>query len=142
MPHNSRADILLTNKVSDTFKFSDNLDTEFLTKTYNDNLAFGEKMFSIFVKTNPTDMQELEAAIGIIDYEVIRSIAHKIKNNYTWVGLSEMSSLMYKIETAAKAKAPELIPLYQNLKKAQKDNVLFVLSEHKRLMEYLNLENS
>lgn len=138
MHHTSKAETVLSKCNTAThFEFSQQLDTEFLTNTYKDNLEFGEKMFNIFVRTNPIDMSELDLAIGRTDYEVIRGIAHKIKNNYTWVGLKELSAIMYKIETAAKAKSPELIGLYQSLKTKQEEKVSVVIDEHNRMKEFL-----
>ena len=102
------------------FIFSSKLDAKFLEKTYSENLAFGEKMFFIFLKTNPEEFASIDKAMQLLDYDALRSIAHKIKNNYTWVGLHRVSGLIYKIETAARAKSPEIVKLFQEFKREQK----------------------
>jgi len=141
MHHPCKAITVLPNgiqtKDNDKFVFSDKLDAEFLEKTYSENLAFGEKMFFIFLKTNAEEIASLNRAMQSSDYDTLRSIAHKIKNNYTWVGLQRISSLVCKIETAARAKSPDIFKLYQEFKSEQESMYAFVETEHRRITDFL-----
>jgi len=122
---------------NDEFIFSNELDYEFLRKTYSENLAFGEKMFSIFLKTIPQELASIDKAMQISDYDSLKSIAHKIKNNYIWVGLQAISSLVYKIETAARAKSPEIVKLLHDFKREQNSIFELIKVEHGRIVNHL-----
>ena len=84
--------------LNEKFIFNKELNAEFLEQSYSQNLGFGQKMFSIFLGSIEKDMEILTCALRANDYAGIKEIAHKIKNNFTWVGLPNLSKLMNSIE--------------------------------------------
>jgi HPt (histidine-containing phosphotransfer) domain-containing protein len=97
------------------FEFDKGLDVTFLATTYGANLSFGAKMFGIFVSSIHLELDALEASATHKDYPTIRAIAHKIKNNFTWVGLAELSVLTAQIETLARQEKSSVISLVDTL---------------------------
>ena len=123
-----------------SFVFSEELNAEFLNSTYGENLDFGKKMFSIFLQTIDQDIKELKSHLAEVNYAGIGSVAHKIKNNFTWVGLPQLSSLMYELEIAAKASNPNVKELYANIEDKFKAGHRNIESEYQRLIDFLELE--
>jgi len=99
------------------FIFNENLDADFLSDTYGNNLSFGAKMFGLFLRTIPSDLQELSRAVKDLDYPMVQAVAHKIKNNFTWVGLSKLSKVTHDLEDLARAKSDKIIGLVEELLK-------------------------
>jgi len=119
------------------FAFNSELNVEFLEKSYRQNLQFGKKMFSIFLSTIESDIEQLTTALEANDYEELKNISHKIKNNFTWVGLPRMSSVMYKIETSAKEKSVSVVQHYNEFMDMFKQEYTLVQDEYDRITEYL-----
>lgn len=121
----------------DKFKFNEKLNAEFLQNSYGENLEFGRKMFKIFLSTIEEDIDFLTKSLESNDYQGMQDIAHKIKNNFTWVGLPTMSSVMYKIETAAKEKSVSVTTHYNELMDLFQNDHKLVQEEYDRLASYL-----
>lgn len=98
-----------------TFIFNENLNIEFLSATYGNNLSFGAKMFGIFLRTIDQDLAILQDSVTELDFESIKAIAHKIKNNYTWVGLPALSQMTYEVENMAREESKAVIPKIEEL---------------------------
>lgn len=126
-----------TENLEKEFVFSTKLNAEFLNATYQYDLNFGKKMFGLFLKSIDDDMKILIQSVDQLNYEEVRSIAHKIKNNFTWVGLPQLSSLMYKIENAAKEKSESVSVLKDNLISQFQSGYNNVKAELERLDAYL-----
>ena len=119
------------------FTFNEQLNTEFLKSSYSDNLEFGEKMFGLFLTTVSEDVADLKTFVAEMNYESTRALAHKIKNNFTWVGLPMLSSIMYKIENSAADKNQDLTVLFSEMQIQFEKYLPTIKAEHKRLAEYL-----
>jgi len=126
-----------TENIKDEFVFSEKLNAEFLNSTYQYDLNFGRKMFNLFLKSIDEDMNQLIQSIADQEWEESRSIAHKIKNNFTWVGLPQLSSLMYKIENAARDRSGSIVELKESLVSQFQDGYENVREELNRLSAYL-----
>lgn len=127
-----------TAPVSDKFEFNKKLNAEFLQNSYGANLEFGKKMFKIFLSTIEEDIEFLTRSLESNDYQAMQDIAHKIKNNFTWVGLPTMSSVMYKIENAAKEKSVTITTYYDELMDMFHNDHSLVQKEYDRLNSYLS----
>ncbi len=125
------------NTLPDTFKFSTSLNTSFLEKTYKSNLGFCEKMFKIFLDSAQSDIDLLESNVEANNFEEVKSIAHKIKNNFTWVGLPDLSEQMYHIENLARGRKSGIAEKFQELNVEFKKAFKNVASEYKSILEYL-----
>lgn len=122
-----------------SFAFNQKLNSEFLEQSYSQNLEFGHKMFSIFLRTINEDINTLNNALKANDYSGIKDIAHKIKNNFTWVGLPRLSSLMYKVEKAAADKSVTVVEHHKELMSNFKKEHQLVKEEYDRINEFLGL---
>lgn len=122
---------------SEEFVFNEKLNAEFLKNSYSANLEFGKKMFSIFLSTIEEDVEILTNSLESNDYKGMQDIAHKIKNNFTWVGLPKMSSVMYKIEMAAKEKSVSVTKHYNELMDLFQEDHKLVQQEYDRMDEFL-----
>lgn len=120
------------------FEFNNELNAEFLSSSYGENLEFGMKMFSIFLATIEEDIEILTHSMEAKDYHGVKDIAHKIKNNFTWVGLPKLSSVMYKIELAAKEKSENVISHYNDLMDIFHTEHMLVQKEYDRLNSHLS----
>ncbi len=128
-----------TENTEKEFVFSEKLNAEFLNATYQYDLNFGKNMFDLFLKSIDEDLNTLIQNVDDLNYEETRSIAHKIKNNFTWVGLPQLSSLMYKIENAAKERSESISELKDNLISQFQSGYNNVKAELERLDAYLNV---
>lgn len=119
------------------FEFNKELNAEFLSNSYGENLEFGMKMFSIFLATIEEDIQILTNSMESQDYQGVGDIAHKIKNNFTWVGLPKLSSVMYKIELAARERSKNVVNHYNDLMDMFHNEHTLVQKEYDRLNNHL-----
>ncbi len=119
------------------FAFNKELNVAFLERSYSQNLQFGQKMFRIFLSTIDQDMEELSTAIYDNDYNSIKKITHKVKNNFTWVGLPILSSIMHKIEHAAKNNSNQVTALHEKFLIQFQNEYVLVKQEYERMSQYL-----
>ncbi len=120
------------------FHFNPNLDTNLLDQNFGKNLAFGRKMFSTFIDNIDSDIQELESSISHMDYAVIQTVTHKIKYNFSWVGLPELSDLTCQLELSAINHSEEVTDQYTKLKALLDDKYGIIMEELKRIESQLN----
>ncbi len=133
----SNAEIQCVEVVNDKFTFNNELNVAFLERSYSQNLQFGQKMFRIFLSTIDQDLEELSSAVYNSDYSSIKKITHKVKNNFTWVGLPILSSIMHKIEQAAKNSSIEVIALHEKFLLQFQNEYVLVKQEYERMNKYL-----
>lgn len=137
LPIGSAVRVQNSNTLPNTYKFSTSLNTSFLEKTYKSNLGFCEKMFKIFLDSAQADIDLLESHVRANNFDEVKTIAHKIKNNFTWVGLPDLSEQMYHIENLARGRQSGIPEMFQELNikfiKAFKEVTL----EYESLLEYL-----
>ena len=129
---------IVTPGATSGFEFNSDLNAEFLKNSYGENLEFGMKMFSIFLATIEEDIEILTHSMEAKDYQGVQDIAHKIKNNFTWVGLPKLSSVMYKIELAAKEKSENVVTHYNELMDMFHIEHKLVQKEYDRLSIHLS----
>ena len=121
------------------YVFSGDLDHTFLQTSYGKNLSFCLKMFDIFLASIEEDMSSLNRSVTDGDFDEVESLAHKIKNNFTWVGLPTMSQYMYDLENVARLKnVDDMQQCMSNLKLSYEDKFQVVRTERERLSNYLS----
>jgi len=125
------------NTQTKTYKFSNSLNTAFLQKTYGSNMAFCQKMFKIFLGSAQSDMDLLANSVKANDFVEIKGIAHKIKNNFTWVGLPQLSEQMYQIENLAREKKMGIKEKYQEMKSDFDLAITKVTAEYNSITEFI-----
>lgn len=129
----------LSNHNSPSYNFSQDLNVEFLNKTYGHNLSFCANMFKVFLSTIVVDMNNLKNAISANDFLQTEAIAHKIKNNFIWVGLPQLSKQMYEIETKAREESTDLKQLLMDLTASFDQSLKYVESEFINLKEFISV---
>ncbi|MEQ8556287.1 MAG: response regulator [Cyclobacteriaceae bacterium] len=86
-----------------TFQFSANLNSEFLTSFYGDDIERAGLMFNIFLKNIDHELSRLDQFLSYKDMESFVSLVHKIKPNFAMVGLPEYSESMKDLEYIGKS---------------------------------------
>ncbi len=120
------------------FNFNKSLDQDFLNEYYGPNLDFAKKMFSVFLESTPVDISKLTEAIEKSDFSNIVAIAHKIKNNFTWVGLSAIGIQMGEIERLAKNSDRNIAQPYSYFLESYISHLRIIKSDYIGMCEYLN----
>ena len=63
---------------------------------------FIKSVVTVFLEEVPTDLIELEGALGLKDYDAVYKLAHKIKPNVDLLGMEQTRSVALQIETFGK----------------------------------------
>lgn len=87
---------------SNNFKFSDDLDVPYLNEFYLQDLDRAQVMFEIFLSTIDREMNDLQEALSSEDWQKFVTIAHKIKPNFSMVGLTDLTGILKDYEKATK----------------------------------------
>ncbi len=120
------------------YQFNQELDTNLLNQNFGNNLNFGQKIFSTFINNIDSDIEELKSAVDALDYEAIQKVTHKIKNNFSWVGLPRLSELTSQLELSAINNSAEVTTHYTKLKVLLDTKYGIVAEELKRINSHLN----
>ena len=101
-----------------SFHFNERLDRDFLQMVYEGDLSYAGDIFEIFLAHSINEMDELGSAIENQDWEATRRISHKLKPNFSMVGLPQLEQKMGQIEMCANLQNNvEIIAgIYENLK--------------------------
>lgn len=120
--------LLLSKAVQDLenpgkFKFSNELDSDFLSNNYEGNLDLAYAIFEQFESSIEEEIAALRNHVMQLDFTGIENITHKIKNNFVYVGATNLSNLIKQIEVEAKEENASVVDTYQ----------LFILESEKTL---------
>ena len=85
-------------KIDTPFAFSDELDTDVLNDLYGSDVVYACGMFEMFLSIIDGEMQELENICESGNLLLLRKQVHKMKPTFKMVGLSELYSMMEKME--------------------------------------------
>ena len=64
---------------------------------------FINSVISVFLEEVPQDLEDLEKAIGTLDFENVYKLAHKIKPNVDLLGMEQTRATALEIETLGKS---------------------------------------
>lgn len=120
------------------YSFHDQLDADYLTAAYGDNLDAIADMIDSVCKTVTDEIDALHHSINEKDIEDIQRRAHKLAPIYTMVGVPSMTATMSAIEDAAKESNLEKINIL--FKVIQKDINIYLpilQVEFQKLQSYL-----
>ncbi len=94
------------------------IDTGHLKSLSRGNKKFISEIVSIFLEQNPVELIEIENAISAKNYDVIKSIAHKMKTSGGFIGIKNLVPDLNKIETLAihKGDIDEIGNLFNSVK--------------------------
>ncbi|HUH47508.1 MAG TPA: Hpt domain-containing protein [Arenibacter sp.] len=63
---------------------------------------FIKSVVTVFLEEVPSDLSELERALGLKDYDAVYKLAHKIKPNVDLLGMEQTRDIAWQIETFGK----------------------------------------
>lgn len=80
---------------------------------------FIKSVVAVFLEEVPQDLEELEKALGLKNYDAVYKLAHKIKPNVDLLGMEQSRVIALQIETLGKKveNTPEIDRLVPLLKK-------------------------
>ncbi|WP_086477434.1 MULTISPECIES: Hpt domain-containing protein [Arenibacter] len=90
---------------------------------------FVRSVIAVFLEEVPQDLEELEKALELKNYEAVYKLAHKIKPNVDLLGMEQSRAKALEIETLAKKE--ENIPEINRLVPLLKKDVNQVITELK-----------
>ena len=123
-----------------SFTFDQRLDSEYLVSIYEDDTEYASMIFTQFLETAPSIMNEMEESYvsGIV--ENFRQKVHKLKPTFSYVGLTQLTIKAEVLEKKCRevSNISGLSDLYRELKSGYSENVAIIENEVKRLNEQLN----
>ncbi len=124
----------------ENFKFNgfDILDINFLNTSYGTNFGLVKKMFQAFLDSNISEVPKLKKSIEDLDYKTIKFVAHKIKNNFYYVGLGSVSKLLAEMEKKAVLESEDVFTLFQKFIGQYELTMEVIEKEKDRLSKYLS----
>jgi len=111
------------------------LDQKTLTELYENDLDYALSMFETFCEIMPEEMRQLNHAIESQNTSDIHNISHKIKSNFTMVGLLALYEITAQIEQLSRDEShmENILSLYKKLDEAIQIGMPIVQSEARRL---------
>ncbi len=93
------------------YEFHPGLDVRYLNTLYESNIGYAIDLFDIFVLTIREEMSKLQAVADKGDWEQLKFQVHKIKPNFSMVGLTWITGKMETLEACLrKGEALDKIP--------------------------------
>lgn len=86
------------------FEFDEQLDKAHLEYLYKKDLDYASEMFEIFLSYTMQEYQKFQALFKDKDVATIYKLAHKIKPNFSLVGLTGIEAMMLELEKLAEQK--------------------------------------
>src|SRR5690606_6513218 len=102
------------------YEFHPGLDVRYLNTLYESNIGYAIDLFEIFVMTIREEMGKLETVAKEHDWEQLKFQVHKIKPNFSMVGLTWITQKMEGLEAYLR-KAVELEKLPAMLEEITKE---------------------
>ncbi len=125
----------LSETIISPFIFDSQLEDNFLTDYCDGDLSFSQVMFEAFLETATDEINLLEKAISSTDYNSIAEIAHRVKANFAYVGLSKDGEDLGKIDS--QAKSGQLHPDANQIIERIRSHIEIINKENNRLSVYL-----
>ncbi|HVB03707.1 MAG TPA: ATP-binding protein [Chitinophagaceae bacterium] len=88
--------------ISRNYEFNHRLDDSYLNELYEQNVDYAIGLFTIFIDNIDQEWKEIGKATDDGNIELVRQLVHKIKPNFSMVGLTWISKKMEKIERGIK----------------------------------------
>ncbi|PSL48052.1 PAS domain S-box-containing protein [Chitinophaga niastensis] len=80
------------------FEFNNDLDVQYLTDLYENNISYAADLFEIFIRTIRDEVEKLSVLVDNHEWEQIKFQVHKLKPNFAMVGLTWISTKMQELE--------------------------------------------
>ncbi len=89
------------------FKFDEKLDISHLDYLYKGDLEYAAEMFEIFINYTMVEFLKIKPLFEEKDFLKLQRLAHKLKPNFSLVGLTSIEKDMLKLEKLAEEKGDE-----------------------------------
>lgn len=83
-------------------KVVDKLNLNFMDSLAGDNDTLKKKLLDLVLEETPEELVTLKAAIETKDWDRVRSVAHKMKSSFSYLGLKKILEVIKTIELEAK----------------------------------------
>lgn len=80
------------------YEFNNDLDVKYLTGLYESNISYAADLFEIFIRTIRDELKKLQGMMDNHDWESMKFQVHKLKPNFSMVGLTWISTKMQELE--------------------------------------------
>lgn len=125
----------------DTFKFDERLDTAYLQKLYSGNCTYAMSLFEVFLECMEKDWNDILEAKKDEQWVQLKNLIHKVKPNFSMVGLTWITSMMQEIYEQLKQEDPlAALPLLEEVQKEFDQYLPLVSMEYQRMLLFLGQE--
>jgi PAS domain S-box-containing protein len=125
----------------DAFRFDERLDIAYLRKLYAGNCSYAMSLFEVFLECMEKDWEEIQQARDAEDWVMLRNLVHKVKPNFSMVGLTWITTMMQNIYEKLKTESPhEALPLLVQAERQYDEYIPLVKSEYHRMQMFLDTE--
>jgi signal transduction histidine kinase/DNA-binding response OmpR family regulator len=93
---------------NETFSFDKRLDVAFMNDFYEGDLEHAYEMFDIFLKDSLKDLNGLSPALKATNWQLMASLAHKLKPTFAMVGLTQITQYVENLEKSVKQDKPNI----------------------------------
>lgn len=123
------------------YQFQPTLDTKFLNALYENNLGYASDLFEVFVRTIQDEMGKIRLLLESKDWEAMGFQVHKLKPNFSMVGLTGIAAKMQTLENYLKSNQleqhlPEIPGLFSEVEAALHTNMPIVEEELKNMRAF------
>jgi len=118
------------------YVFDQAFDSEFLVKTYGNNFSFCLKLFNLFLSTCKSEMAALDSAISSKNFQQVRDLVHRTKNNFYYIGLPELQMKMQELSNTTQQNPEALNDKYETFVDEYEKALVLVKLEQKKLQNY------
>jgi len=128
-----------TNNMSG-FEFHKDLDVKYLNTLYENNISYAADLFEIFLKTIREELVKIQALVNARDWEQLKFQVHKLKPNFSMVGLTWISARMQNLEntltTNTSLPPEEVDALFANIAEEVEKFYPIIEAEYDRMKIY------
>lgn len=119
------------------FRFDPVLDTSYLYKLYHGNSQYALSLFEVFQESMETDWRQLLLAKANEDWVTLKNLTHKLKPNFSMVGLTWVTGLMQEAYNFLKEGSNEKAVSVLNEVQIELDRYMpLIKTELKRMQEF------
>jgi signal transduction histidine kinase/AmiR/NasT family two-component response regulator/HPt (histidine-containing phosphotransfer) domain-containing protein len=101
-------DLVEMDMEEDTFSFDKRLDVAFMNDFYEGDLEHACEMFDIFLNDSLKDLSKLSPALKATNWQLMASLAHKLKPTFAMVGLTQITQYVENLEKSVKQDKPNI----------------------------------
>lgn len=123
------------------YQFQPALDIKFLNALYENNLGYASDLFEVFVRTIQEEMGKIKKLLEDKDWEAMGFQVHKLKPNFSMVGLTGIAAKMQTLENYLKSNQleqhlPEIPGLFGEVEASLDANMPIVEEELKKMRAF------